>query len=388
MKKIYSIIAAIICAILGICGMDFYIRKQLDKNLDKAFYYNNDVRNSCDYILDKLITDKSIVVFGSSELSAADDLAYPPSLFNAGYSDFNMVLIGRGYTQSISHAINLGALQDNIKNNKVVLILSPQWFTEEHTSSAVFCSRFQELMFVEFLQNRNISKNTKIAVTNRMNELLVEDPVTLERVKKYQDIYLYHSLNPITYGEMAVYNLFEESKQRFELNRELKKIKSSGDPDNFVKAEQIDFRALLEEAECLGEKSCTNNEYGVYNDYFDTYIRDKYDSYKDANSNSSYVTSREYDDFSLFLDICQETGIEPLIVSVPVNGRWYDYTGFPAEDRQIYYQKIRTACEEYGVEIADFSGKEYELYFLKDIMHMGWKGWVYLDEAVYEFYKK
>lgn len=205
MKKIYSIIAAIICAILGICGMDFYIRKQLDKNLDKAFYYNNDVRNSCDYILDKLITDKSIVVFGSSELSAADDLAYPPSLFNAGYSDFNMVLIGRGYTQSISHAINLGALQDNIKNNKVVLILSPQWFTEEHTSSAVFCSRFQELMFVEFLQNRNISKNTKIAVTNRMNELLVEDPVTLERVKKYQDIYLYHSLNPITYGEMAVY---------------------------------------------------------------------------------------------------------------------------------------------------------------------------------------
>ena len=38
--------------------------------------------------------------------------------------------------------------------------------------------------------------------------------------------------------------------------------------------------------------------------------------------------------------------------------------------------------------MADFSNKEYEEYFLKDIMHLGWKGWVYLDDKVYQFYKK
>lgn len=42
----------------------------------------------------------------------------------------------------------------------------------------------------------------------------------------------------------------------------------------------------------------------------------------------------------------------------------------------------------YEVELADFSDKEYEEYFLRDIMHLGWKGWVYLDEAVYQFYKQ
>lgn len=46
-----------------------------------------------------------------------------------------------------------------------------------------------------------------------------------------------------------------------------------------------------------------------------------------------------------------------------------------------------TAQEKvYNVKLADFSQKEYEIYFLRDIMHLGWKGWVYLDRAVYEFY--
>ena len=50
------------------------------------------------------------------------------------------------------------------------------------------------------------------------------------------------------------------------MNRELKKFKSSCAPDNYVKAERIDFTTLLKENQCLGEESCTN----VYNDYFDT----------------------------------------------------------------------------------------------------------------------
>lgn len=31
---------------------------------------------------------------------------------------------------------------------------------------------------------------------------------------------------------------------------------------------------------------------------------------------------------------------------------------------------------------------EYEDYFLKDVMHLGWKGWVYVDEAIDKYYKE
>ncbi|PEC93295.1 hypothetical protein CON17_30125, partial [Bacillus thuringiensis] len=31
---------------------------------------------------------------------------------------------------------------------------------------------------------------------------------------------------------------------------------------------------------------------------------------------------------------------------------------------------------------------EYDKYFLKDTIHLGWKGWIYFDEAVQKFYSE
>jgi len=386
-KKIYAIGIALAVALCCIIAVDGLVKNRLRSRVEQSTYFNMDSRNSCDNIMDDIITENSIVVLGSSELSASDDLAYPPVLFNYGHSDFNMVLVGRGYMQSLQHAIDVGAFQNNIKNGKIVLIVSPQWFTASHISSEVFASRFDESMFVEFLRNDDISKKTKEAISNRINSLLESDPAELKRVRKYEDIYLYHNLNPVLWAEMSTYNLFREAKRRFELMRDTNKLNNPINYEKYVHVEEIDFFSLLKQAEEIGKEQCTNNEYGVYDDYFTKYIQEDYDSLKDLAVGASYATSIEYDDFRLFLDVCKETEIDPLIVNIPVNGRWYDYTGFPLSDREQYYQNIRNICEEYDVEIADFSDKEYEMYFLKDIMHLGWKGWVYLDEAVYRFYK-
>lgn len=110
---------------------------------------------------------------------------------------------------------------------------------------------------------------------------------------------------------------------------------------------------------------------------------DKIASLKGSYSGASYVESPEYDDFRLFLDVCKELNIEPLIISAPVNGRWYDYAEFSKADRNTYYQNIRDICREYNVKLADFSQKEYEIYFLRDIMHLGWKGWLYHCQVQY-----
>ena len=388
MKKLYLIVVALICSLACIIGIDCAVKHSLDKNIDKATYDNNIyTRNCSDYVMDKVITQNSMVVLGSSELSSADNIAYPESLFNEGYADYNMILMGAGHLQSIAQAVNVGALQNNIKNNKVVLIVSPQWFTPEGLTSEEYSSRFEEANYVEFLKNSNISKETKTAVANRMNELLTADPTTLQRVNKYEDIYLNHTLNPITYLEMSTYSTFRNAKTRFETANELKNRTISPDKSKYVKAEDIKFDELMDDAEKQGNIESTNNSYGIYDDYFNRYIKDSYEDLSGSYADSSFATSPEYDDLRLFLQVCKELGIDPLIVSVPVNGRWYDYAGFSKADRNTYYQNIRNICAEYGVALADFSDKEYELYFLKDIMHLGWKGWVYLDRAVYDFYK-
>ena len=105
-------------------------------------------------------------------------------------------------------------------------------------------------------------------------------------------------------------------------------------------------------------------------------------------SNGSFSESPEYGDLKLFLNVCDELELEVMLINVPVNGYWYDYTGFPKEEREKYYENIREIAKEYGVKLLDLSNHEYTPYFLKDIMHLGWKGWVYIDEGIYEFYKE
>ncbi|MFV5916756.1 D-alanyl-lipoteichoic acid biosynthesis protein DltD, partial [Bacillus cereus] len=61
--------------------------------------------------------------------------------------------------------------------------------------------------------------------------------------------------------------------------------------------------------------------------------------------------------------------------------------GFPKERREAYYKKVHEQIEKAGYPIADFSNHEYDKYFLKDHMHLGWKGWIYIDEVIQQFYK-
>ena len=217
MKKVYLLLAALVCAFVCIIGLNLHAKTLLDDNIEKAIYYNNVSSKNCsDYVMEKVLNERSIVVLGSSELSFSNSPAYPPKLFNYGNSDFNMVLMGSGYFQCIPQAINVGALSNNIKNNKIVLIISPQWFTSDGLTSESFCSKFEETNFVEFLKNDSISKETRIAVANRVNELLTSDPTTLARVEKDERLYIDGSLNLLTHLEMAAYNSFRAEKAKFE----------------------------------------------------------------------------------------------------------------------------------------------------------------------------
>lgn len=386
MKKTASFVIALLLFAVTLIGMNIHSKNTVIRKSRELFYYNTDSRNSCKAALKELLKENSIPVFGSSELSSADDIAYPKSLFKNGNSDFNMILMGRGYMQSLHHAISIGAAADILPDKKAVLILSPQWFTSSHLNQDAYADRFSERMYSEFLKNPHISYNTKERAAERVKSLLTTDLQQLEKVEKYEEVFIRHSLNPVLQLEMRLYDSFMNMRQRYLLGNEIKSLRTENPKG--VSAEHIDYGTLMDKAQKEGEQACTNNNLYISDEYYDMYIRDTEDSNKGAYKDMSYLNSPEYDDLRLFLDVCMETGVEPLIVSVPVNGRWYDWTGFPKEDREGYYQNIRDICEEYKVELADFSDKEYEAYFLKDIMHLGWKGWVYLDEAVYQFYKK
>jgi D-alanine transfer protein len=82
-------------------------------------------------------------------------------------------------------------------------------------------------------------------------------------------------------------------------------------------------------------------------------------------------------------DFC---GLESLVVIEPVCGPYYDHIGISKEVREGCYQKIRDEVANHpSARIADFSDREYEPYFLFDIVHFGCTGWVSAELSIYEF---
>ena len=145
----------------------------------------------------------------------------------------------------------------------------------------------------------------------------------------------------------------------------------------------IDWESESELAISEAESLTGNNEFGMLNDYYTTYIGRKLNQQKDKDRELSYSVSPEYDDLEILLDICKLKGIEPLFVHVPLHGEWSDYTGFSKERREEYYQNVRDIVARYeNVTMVDLTGYEYEKYFLCDIMHLGWKGWLEVDKAI------
>ena len=385
MKKIYAFIVAVILFFIIISSYNISLNYVIGKNINKLYYMLDDRKfNSIESAKACLKNENSnnILVLGSSELSS-----FNTDIFNNGNSNFNMYLVGRGHTQCLQSALTFGAISEEVDIKKVVLILSPQWFESSgELNSEMFSSRFQKNTFNNFMKNEKISDDTKQEIINELKTLEVSDKNELEKIYKYESAYNYNNIINRIYLNISDY--IANNRNKIKLIELLEEYKNQNKYEENIKFEEYDFEQLLEGAERKGNEACSNNDFGIYDEYYNTYIKEELTIQKNSRLEEDFVNEKEYEYLELFLDICEQQGIEPLIVNIPVNGKWYDYTGFTSEKRLEYYNRIREIVGKYNAELADFSNCEYEKYFLQDIMHLGWKGWIKVDEAIYKYYKK
>ena len=388
MKKIIAFLLACGLFAVFVLGIVKYTNIQFNDALKQNGKILNYEANSlkADYpeTIARILDKNTVLMLGSSELPRLFENSHPESITHSGNSDFNIMMLGQGYVQSLEHAINAGGMEPYLKNNKIVLNLSPQWFTEEGVDPEAFSSVFSSKMLREFMDNDKISKQLKLKVLNRCEYLFSSYSEGKQLTSLYKKQINGEPLNLIN-------KISQEISDRFstlQLKKEIGNLQFSKNKESYVKFAEIDFQELMEDAEKQGRDSCTNNDFYIYDDYFDTYIKDNLGELKDSQQAVSYSISPEYNDLKLFLDVCEELDLQVMLINIPVNGYWYDYTGFSKEKRNEYYQNIRDIANSYSVQLLDLSGYEYTPYFLKDAMHLGWKGWVYIDEGIYQFYKE
>jgi D-alanine transfer protein len=336
------------------------------------------------YLQQKMLEDKHYLpIYGSSELARLDQF-HPSNYFRVTGEPFTPFLIGRGGTESLIHFLNFTEHVDQLKGKKIVFVLSPQWFQPKGTDESHFVPNYSSLQGYDFAFNNKIDPTIKkMAIKRLLTFSSVHDDPILSTIYKAEITDNHWEqrkaslVRPFAYAYrdlLAKKDLYYSLAGGVARNREIKH-----DLKNKTWS-QLDL-----EADQIGAKKSTNNKFCVINSQYNK-IRKMVPSLRDKKFGASYGKSPEYQDFQLVLDVLKESGAQPLFISVPVNGKWYDYTGFPKEGRIAYYEKIKTQIEAEGFQIADFSSHEYDPFFMKDTIHIGWKGWVYTDKAIKDFY--
>lgn len=334
----------------------------------------------------KMLEDpKFLPMYGSSEFSRLD-VYHPSNYFKVKEQEFTPFLIGRGGTQSLTHVLSLASSMDQLENRKIVFVLSPQWFVKEGLDEVHFAPNFSSQQAYHLIFNNDLKPEMKKKIAERLLKYEIVQKDTLLKTSLEGIVYndTKHNVKAVAAKPFAyVYRNILDRKDLVASIFDIKPRKTHIDPE----LKSLAWEEIRNRAEKTGELESKTNPFGIEDPYYNKGIKKKLERLKGYRSNESFNESPEYDDFQLALDILKQSHAKPLFISVPVNGPWYDYAGFPKERRDVYYKKINEQIAKAGFPVADFSSHEYDKYFLKDTMHLGWKGWVYVDETLQQFYK-
>ena len=317
-------------------------------------------------------------LLGSSELSyGAEDSAHPVRFFSENDLGFDLISMGGGGYQSLWGAIEVSALDEcgALPEKKVAFLIGDQWFMNEAgCTPEAFLNSFSEEAFCECMENPGLSVETKAQIRERVIALGVDAQTVSDLA----------SDSIVGRANRAVSDFVSGSERRALLAEGLAsngRLERDGASVVGPDWDALDRRAVEE-----GKTACTNNDYGIYDEYFDTYVSDAAWGQPYEGEPFAGWSETEFGDLQLFLTVCKELGITPLLVIEPVNGEYYDIQRYTKESRAEFYGKLSSVLDEAEVDYLDLSGPDYDKYYLRDVMHLGWKGWVEVDRALCEFY--
>ena len=345
-----------------------------DADSDYGYVYSGAKSSSVDFVKANM-DDSSLLVLGSSEFSTpAKTVPQIPSqtFGNANYG-LRPMLVGEAFDQCLWDAIALGAYADGgLPRNKVVVIVGLGQFTDGGLDASTFGERFSYSLYEGFCANESIPADLRDYVRKRLVEQGVDETTVRAGMPG----------NPIERIDGAVLADMDDLRLRSQLSDVCARgiERAGGD------AVQPDWEALRAEGLACAQQMSTNNEWGAEDDFYASQLEPVLEKLKDARAEETYTDTPEYDDLECFLSVCDACGVEPLVVVQPVLGPYYDHIGISRETREAAYQRIRDIVAKHAnASIADFSDREYERYFLFDIVHFGWTGWIDAEHAIYDF---
>lgn len=368
--------AGVAVAAAVVAGSFFVLPPQAthDEAVDYGYVYSGAKSSSVDFIKANL-RENSLLVLGSSEFStpARTVPQIPAQTFGTNDYGIHTMLVGEAFDQCLWDAMALGALADGgLPHNKVAVIVGLGQFTDGGLDNSSFGERFSYTLYQGFCANEQVPAELKAYVRERLSQQGIDETTIRSGMPE----------NPLELIDGMVLGAMDDLK----LRHGLREVRAKGITMLDGSAVAPDWGALREEALLTAQTMSTTNDWGTEDEFYTTQLAPALDGLKDARKEETYTNTPEYEDLDCFLSVCDACGIQPLVVIQPSLGPYYDHIGISRDTRWSAYQHIRDVVATHpNARLADFSDREYEKYFLFDIVHFGWTGWIDAEHALYDF---
>ena len=338
-------------------------------------------------LLNKSLNNNDLIILGSSELGA-DVPQNIRKFFPVNEFPYNTNSVGRAYAQSLVDSIRISSFDNINKDNKIALIVSFQWFMGKDIDKKGTQANLSELQFYKFMNSDKVDIKEKKYVAERLTKLLKNSQ---EQNRTWLYSVLYQSDSVICEGILNILKPYFFIREKFLVLKDkydaYKILKNNQNYSAEINKNDVNWQLEYLNAEKNGIEACTNNKFYVYDEYYTKYLSKDIEVLKGNSKNVELLKSKEYDDFEFLLGMFKKLNIRPYIILMSTNGYYYDYIGIDKEKRYSVYDKLVEIINNYGFDYLDLRDKEYVPYFYKDVMHFGWKGWLYVDEQITKYYK-
>ena len=401
MRRLVAILAVIVAAAAAFVGVSVGATNAITSSVESAPYVDYpsvDEVASYDFMRGELsarlaLGNNTKLIFGSSELyPGGRGEAHPVSLFRGRLYGLDLMPVGRAYCEDFWHAMEIGALSDDVKaagDNRVVIVLSMQWFTWNRSTASDLSVSYSQGAYEALMANDDISDELKARITARLSDYGIDRTsgdtpagslaTTLDAKAQLlqKQVRLATGLTGLTTSTSDG----TVGKTDAEVCGGLASDATATEPD---------WNRLFTEGAAEARANCTTNEIG----YYDTeWNNGEYEKFLASSATAATLSAdellsdQEFDDFEMLMEVCQQSGIKPLVIIQANKGAAYDQTVYTKEVRDQYAQRVTQIAEAAGADVADFTCYDYDTYFSLDVSHPSALGSAYYSKCIYTWFE-
>ena len=349
-----------------------------------------DVKDQGLALQDEAFRDKDLLpAYGSSEFRNASP--FSGRLFFSSYpTGFGLFVVGKAGSKTLITAERIGALGNDVRGKKVVIILSPTWFLSRAEPVASYRGNFSALQASKLVFDSPLSPSLKSDLAREMLKYpksLSGEPLLrreLQRLASRRHETVEDRLvDDLGRTEDFFRSLLDRVETTFALSGDIAEHPMQlSDTSRHAKTTP-NWDALVGDAAVTGLPQLWENQEDTAAPKLARKLRGK----DDSTFTAMLSRTDEWNHLSLLLRTLRELGAKPLFISIPINADAFEMAGVKPAQLDFYYARLRDAVGDYHYPLVTFEKEQSDPYFFADsVGHPSSKGWMVFNHVINQFY--